>query len=46
MPTDLNKCGQCGWQENDTSDDFNPRRQKCPDCGASFHNREEIRWFL
>lgn len=46
MATDLNKCGTCGWQEIETEDEFNPQRMKCPECGAPFHEREEIRWFL
>lgn len=45
MATDLNKC-DCGWEEHSGSKDFNPHRQKCPNCGAEFFEREEIRWFL
>jgi len=41
--TDVNRC-DCGWSE--TGENVNPHRQKCPNCGAPFFEREEIRWFM
>lgn len=46
MTTDMNRCGNCGWERANNHEDFNPRRMKCPDCGAEFLEREEFRWFL
>lgn len=40
--TDANIC-DCGWRE--VRPNVNPNRQKCPECGAPFFDREEIRWF-
>lgn len=44
MSTDVNMC-DCGWAETRDEDSFSPHRQKCPNCGREFFDREEIRWF-
>lgn len=43
MTTDANIC-DCGWQE--AGENVNPHRMKCPECGAPFFEREEVRWFM
>lgn len=43
MSTDVNVCAACGWQES--GDELNPNRKKCPECGAAYEFREEVRYF-
>jgi len=45
MTTDINICA-CGWQETSLEESFTSCRRKCPKCGGSFFEREEIRWFM
>lgn len=44
MTTDANICEECSWEEIGAN--LNPNRQQCPECGAAFFDREEIRWFM
>jgi len=42
MGIDVQICSDCGWQQ--TGDQINPNRKKCPNCGAGHFDREEIQW--